>query len=214
MNYDRNILIKNICQLMKDNDITQNDLAQISNTHQNRVSICLNGKGDFTIPQLIDIASHFDVSLDDLLGLKSEHKEDTKYETYSDIFKIFFSLADSLDITIRDMTVSDIYGSDSDVFPSGYDSRFDSLIQRAVSFSDDVIINVLGEWRTAVEEMEQLTGGKKLYETWKQGILSEYNFKVGSQSPNSANDTKTESTSAVQSNDDFMNIPDKELPFS
>lgn len=214
MNYDRDILIKNIRQLMKDNDVTQSDLAQISDTYQNRVSNLLNGSGDFTISQLVSIAVYFKVSLDDLLGLTSENKKESNYETYSDIFKIFFSLADSLDITIKNVNRRSVEGPNLDEFLGNYDPRFDDIVQRAISFSDDVIVNVLGEWRTALEEITQLTGGEELYETWKQGILSKYNFKIGSQKTNSLSEVNGELSPNIKKCDSFLDISDEELPFA
>lgn len=158
------------------------------------------------------IASYFQISLDCLFGVERENKKEAICETYSDIFKMLFSLGDSLDITIKDMYKSDIYGYGSDESGESYDSRFDTFEQCAVSFGDAVIIDVLGEWQTALKA-RNLTDGERLYETWKQGIFSKYNFEIGSQSPVSS-DARTDPTSSTQGNESLADIPDEEMPFS
>lgn len=64
------ILISNINILMKNNDITQKQLADILGMSQPNVSKALNPKDKkcFTLDQVVGIANHFGVSIDFLVG--------------------------------------------------------------------------------------------------------------------------------------------------
>lgn len=101
MKYDRKIVVDNILKIMEDKRITQNDLANIANTHQSRISRCLKCEGDFTISQLADIASYFDVSIDTLL---SGEKEDCRQEiTAKDVCKLLHTLSNFPGATFIDI---------------------------------------------------------------------------------------------------------------
>lgn len=69
-NYDSDILIQNIRKLMEDNDITQQQLADILGMSQSNVSKALSesDKKSFTLDQVVGIAKHFRVSIDMLVG--------------------------------------------------------------------------------------------------------------------------------------------------
>ena len=68
--YDSDILIRNIKQLMADNDITQEQLAEILGMSQPNVSKALSerDKKAFTLEQVVGIAKHFGTSVDMLVG--------------------------------------------------------------------------------------------------------------------------------------------------
>ena len=63
--YNTDILIRNITQLMKDNGITQEKLADILGMSQPNVSkaLSLRDKKCFTLDQVVGIAEHFGVSI-------------------------------------------------------------------------------------------------------------------------------------------------------
>lgn len=65
-----NILIWNITKLMKDNNITQEKLAEFLGMSQPNVSkaLSLKDKKCFTLDQIVGIAEHFGVSIDQLVG--------------------------------------------------------------------------------------------------------------------------------------------------
>ena len=67
------ILKKNIEELRREKELTQQELADIAGTTQERVSKVLSSSDSesecFTIQQLISIAKCLNVSIDDLLGL-------------------------------------------------------------------------------------------------------------------------------------------------
>ena len=68
--YDINILIRNINILMDDNHMTQKQLADILGMSQPNVSKALNtnDKKCFTLDQVVGIATHFGISIDELVG--------------------------------------------------------------------------------------------------------------------------------------------------
>lgn len=70
LNYDSDILIQNIHKLMEDNNITQQQLANILGMSQSNVSKALSesDKKSFTLDQVVGIAKHFRVSIDMLVG--------------------------------------------------------------------------------------------------------------------------------------------------
>lgn len=65
-NLDKDILIKNIKQLMKEHNITQPQLAKDLNVGQPSISKCLTGKQSISIDLIYSIAHYFKTSLDDL----------------------------------------------------------------------------------------------------------------------------------------------------
>ena len=69
-NYDNDILIQNVRKLMEDNNITQQQLADILGMSQSNVSKALSesDKKCFTLDQVVGIAKHFRVSIDMLVG--------------------------------------------------------------------------------------------------------------------------------------------------
>lgn len=72
--YDNEILIQNINDLMRNNGMTQVQLAEILGMSQSNVSkaLSLRDKKSFTLDQVAGIAQHFNVSVDSLLGHKQE----------------------------------------------------------------------------------------------------------------------------------------------
>lgn len=61
--------------LLKKNHMTQDDLAQKLNISKSAVSQNLRGKSTFDIQNMIRIAEIFNITLDDLLSLKTRHDE-------------------------------------------------------------------------------------------------------------------------------------------
>lgn len=72
--YDPDILIQNINQLMKNNGMTQEQLAEVLGMSQPNVSkaLSLKDKKSFTLDQVVGIAKHFGTSIDKLVGNSSE----------------------------------------------------------------------------------------------------------------------------------------------
>lgn len=72
-NFNQDILKRNIKALLKNKDITQQQLADVIGMSQSNVSKALSKeeKKSFTVEQIYSIASHFGVSIDWLLGYKT-----------------------------------------------------------------------------------------------------------------------------------------------
>lgn len=82
-NIDFSILKKNIRMLMEKEKLTQTDLAEILGMAQSDVSKCLQKDNDsrrFTLEQVCRLALHFDISLDELVGLKRAGRQKSSEE--------------------------------------------------------------------------------------------------------------------------------------
>lgn len=68
--FDRDILVENINKLLKEKNVNKTELAKILDMSQPNVSKALNPKEKkcFTISQVFDLARHFHVSIDELVG--------------------------------------------------------------------------------------------------------------------------------------------------
>lgn len=68
--FDRDILVENINTLLKEKNVSKTELANILKMSQPNVSKALNPKEKkcFTISQIFDLARHFHVSIDELVG--------------------------------------------------------------------------------------------------------------------------------------------------
>lgn len=71
-----------IKNLLKNKKMSQDDLAQHLMISKSAVSQNLNGKSSFDIQNLLAIAKLFDISLDDLLNMKSSSKDETYISEY------------------------------------------------------------------------------------------------------------------------------------
>ncbi len=73
--YDQSILIENIELLLKQHGLQRKDLAKITGLQPPDISKRMNKseKCSFTLEQVVLIANHFSVSVDELLGLKCKN---------------------------------------------------------------------------------------------------------------------------------------------
>ena len=164
MIYDRDILNNNIRILMKDKNISQTDIAVEIGTYQSRVSDCLKGKKDFTLPQIVSIANLFDVSVDELLG--DIKKRTLKANSFSDIIALLFSLEDVLTLNIGNECIELEYDDiDEIVLSKG---------EHCISFETETMKSFLKEWKDVKNAFSHLTDSASLYETWKNGVLNKY----------------------------------------
>ncbi|WP_420889751.1 helix-turn-helix domain-containing protein [Enterococcus mediterraneensis] len=65
---------KNIRSIREDNDVTQQQMAQLLNVSQNTYSQYETGKIEWTASTLIKVADYFDVSVDYLLDRTKKKK--------------------------------------------------------------------------------------------------------------------------------------------
>jgi transcriptional regulator with XRE-family HTH domain len=70
--WNHGLLVENIRGLLKHNNLTQQQLAEITEMTQANVSKALNpnDKRNFTLEQVIRISQHFGISIDELVGNK------------------------------------------------------------------------------------------------------------------------------------------------
>lgn len=93
-NMDFSILKRNISMLMEQNGMSQQDLATLLGMSQSGVSKCLKPDDEsrrFTLEQVCMIADHFNVSLDDLVGIKPADRKLSSKEICSFIVALFES---------------------------------------------------------------------------------------------------------------------------
>lgn len=67
---NKDILISNIKNLMKNNNMTQQELAEVLDMSQPNISkaLSVSDTKSFTLDQVVGIAKHFNVTVDWLLG--------------------------------------------------------------------------------------------------------------------------------------------------
>lgn len=104
-NYD--IIIKNINNLMKDNSVTQNMLSQNTGISQPQISKALseNNKAQFTLEQIVRISEYFKVSIDSLIG--KEEKKTKKRITNKEICIFLKELIENKLISIIELNIDE-----------------------------------------------------------------------------------------------------------
>lgn len=80
--YDANIIIENIKQLMKQNDISQAKLAEICNSTQSTISKLLTKKQPLTMDFVFRVSDHFKVTIDSLYQKAEDHNAETTPEPF------------------------------------------------------------------------------------------------------------------------------------
>lgn len=115
-NYNNDILIQNVRKLMEDNNITQQQLADILDMSQSNVSKALSAsdKKNFTLDQVAGIAKHFQVSIDMLVG--NYHAQDRDIKPRA-ICEYLVRLIEHDDIKVFNHPVEE------DIYSIDYDSR-------------------------------------------------------------------------------------------
>jgi len=71
MRYNQDLFVKQLISLREEKNMTQTDLAFLLQLGQGAVSKYENGKSEPPLNTLVEIAAHFNVSVDYLLGLSS-----------------------------------------------------------------------------------------------------------------------------------------------
>ena len=176
--YDISTLIENIQRIMKERNITQEELAAAAGIAQPRISKIFKREGSncFTIQQLVAIASYFHVSVDSLLGIKTNNPpEEEKEITLSDVCVKLFELDDLASISFGECRNGEIIPSQT--APGEWEEAYGPWIY----FKNDSISNFISEWI----EMKEINVKNKalktnLYTTWKNGSIVENKDKYKS----------------------------------
>lgn len=141
--YDISTLIENIQRIMKERNITQEELAAAAGIAQPRISKIFKREGSncFTIQQLVAIASYFHVSVDSLLGIKTNNPpEEEKGITLSDVCVKLFELDDLASISFGECRNGEIIPSQT--APGEWEEAYGPCIY----FKNDSISNFISEW--------------------------------------------------------------------
>lgn len=98
-----------IKKLLKEHNMTQDDLADKLSISKSAVSQNLRGKSSFDIQNLIQIAKLFDITLDELLNLKTETSNDIISEYQKVVQKGLSSISN---VPVENLRISqpDLYG--------------------------------------------------------------------------------------------------------
>ena len=98
-----------IKKLLKEHNMTQDNLADALSISKSAVSQNLRGKSSFDIQNLIQIANLFEITLDDLLNLRTEKMDEVTSEYYKVVQK---GLASIQNVPAENLIISnpDLYG--------------------------------------------------------------------------------------------------------
>lgn len=216
--YNRDILMGNIKKLMKDNDITQEKLAEIANMQQSAISKCLNSGRDFSVEQIVEIAQYFKLSTDSLLGIQSQDIDKKSNSlTQRDVCKIINQISNLPGVRFweitKERTEEDFLGR-SYIHEDKYNALyFDGTLQDfpVATSSENLNIN------NFIDKMLSLINLKQ------QNILSQedYDYLIEKHILKVPDETISlniyDYMEIPSSSDGFTNIPDgidEELPFN
>lgn len=158
------ILKKNIEKLRKEKKLTQQELANIAGTTQERVSKVLSSldseKECFTIQQLVSISKCLNVSIDDLLGLDASRSIKSE-KTFTDVYNALFALDDLIPLDIH--YISDPDAIEMGIFPS------DAPLIPCIVVCDERFEKFLNEWNEMKSKIniEDAELAHELYTLWK-----------------------------------------------
>ncbi|MGF6990066.1 transcriptional regulator with XRE-family HTH domain [Lachnospiraceae bacterium PM6-15] len=161
------ILKKNVRQLMRDKNITQEELAKKIGSTQSGVAKYLSEKNTdkFNLEHLYEIATEYHVSIDSLLGLKlSEKNDDT---SLGDVVSLLAQLE-----KIEPFKFGKVTYEESTYIPNDFDSDFDTTretvaIHYDLSTEGGVAIDTLiTEWKEATKLCEHSPIGEDIKKIW------------------------------------------------
>jgi transcriptional regulator with XRE-family HTH domain len=119
---NRDILISNIKNLMKNNNMTQQELAEVLDMSQPNISkaLSVSDTKSFTLDQVVGIANHFNVTVDWLLGNETKSTQTLSPRT---IGQFIVELIENEEIETFSHSVTEtIYEPDYDIYGSNRNS--------------------------------------------------------------------------------------------
>lgn len=132
-----------IKELLKDADMTQNDLANALHITKSAVSQNLNGKSTFDLQNLVRIAELFEISLDTLLDMKSGKDNDVISE-YERMVKKGLDELKTVEINSLIISTPDLYGKVFIEYVIEYNKRdiFEYIINNNIKLYEDTHSNL------------------------------------------------------------------------
>lgn len=119
---NRDILISNIKNLMKNNNMTQQELAEVLDMSQPNISkaLSVSDTKSFTLDQVVGIAKHFNVSIDWLVGNETKSIQNLSLRA---IGEFLVELIENEEIETFSHSVTEtIYEPDYDIYGSNRNS--------------------------------------------------------------------------------------------
>ena len=193
-NYDRNILKQNIKALMANNKMTQQQLADAIQMSQSNISKSLSegAKKSFTVEQVYAIAEYFGVSVDWLLGYKTNRSVSIDLRSLGEILAKLLLKGDakcqkiSVEETVYAFT-DDGYGPEAEpkkqnieyssiYFPSYMYAKENSTFDEWTEF--DMTARVLGNESRFFPLNNFLNKYLQILKIYKSGDLSEESYQV------------------------------------
>lgn len=128
---DNNKVGELIKKLLKERNMTQDDLAKELSISKSAVSQNLNGKSSFDIQNLITISKLFDISMEELLVYNSEDKGKTVISEYEKLVKRGLDAFAGLEVKNMSISNPDIYGN--------------TLVEYVIEYDNLELFNLLHE---------------------------------------------------------------------
>lgn len=207
----------NIKKLMKDNDITQEKLAEIANMQQSAISKCLNGGRDFSVEQIVEIAQYFKLSVDFLLGIQHQDSDEkSALLTQRDVCKMINQISNLPGVRFWEITKEQLeYDFSGKPYMRENKYRalyFDSILEDfpiTRSGENLNINNFINKMLSLINLKQQDTLSQEDYDY----LIEKHILKV----PDKTISLNICDYMTIPSSDGFANIPngiDEELPFN
>lgn len=167
--YDISIMKNNIKAIMKEKNIRQTQLAAATGIPQPQISSVLNTQNSksFTVVQLVAIATFFDCSADELLGLNPKEKS-RQIESISDILNIIFELDANQENGLN------IGKCETGKKEHIFDDNYEDIKTTGFYFDIPVMKTILNEWNDLKNTNVEDTLKEKILNLWKGDALTKY----------------------------------------
>lgn len=164
MKYDRNVFAQNIKMIMDAKRITQGQLADAIGSEQPTISKRLNGNGDFTLSQAVEIAAFLKSPIDALL---SEDKKEIhpNVVTVSDALSMLFRISEATPIRI--CTIEDAEAKAEGLDKSVYSTT-------TIEFTNPTLSNVISTFGKLLDLAENEKAVGEALISWQEKILDEF----------------------------------------
>lgn len=176
---NKNIFSKRLKELRENKNMTKTELASIVGCDQPKISKLENPE-NATLPSvdnLIEIAKHFGVSIDYLLG--AEKKEQNKLKTFADVIQMLFDIDEATYISINPHD-KEYMEARYNGYPEFYTKKTYQLNFEEHGILGFYLDDFMKSWKETKDYLEKNNGdiGKKMYELWKKDQLERSSQKM------------------------------------